>query len=75
LECRSEALDERHGELSRQAATAQEQGEVLQALELWHQALEADATAEQLERRLRYLAPQQGGGDSGAARVEQTASG
>ncbi len=65
------ALDERHGELSRQASTAQEQGEVLRALELWHQALEADATAEQLDRRLRYLAPRQGGGGSGAARVEQ----
>jgi len=63
------ALDERHGELSRQAATAQQQGEVLQALELWHQALEADATAEQLERRLRYLAPQRAGGESGAPPV------
>ncbi|MBP8116153.1 MAG: DUF4384 domain-containing protein [Nitrospira sp.] len=66
------ALDEQRGELSRQAATAQEQGEMLRALELWHQALEADATAEQLDRRLRYLAPQQVGGESGAARVEQT---
>lgn len=66
------ALDERHGELSLQAVTAQEQGEVLRALELWHQALDADATAEQLDRRLRYLAPQQREGESRAVRVEQT---
>ncbi|CAE6723887.1 MAG: hypothetical protein H8K06_00640 [Nitrospira sp.] len=42
---------------------------MLRALELWHQALEADATAEQLDRRLRYLAQQQAGDESGAPPV------
>jgi hypothetical protein len=66
------ALGEQHGELTRQAATLQEQGEVLHALKLWHQALEVDAIAEQLDRRIHYLAPHNAGGEAGAARLAQT---
>jgi hypothetical protein len=58
--------------LTRQAATLQEQGEVLHALKLWHQALEVDAIAEQLDRRIHYLAPHNAGGEAGAARLAQT---
>jgi hypothetical protein len=50
----------------------QEQGEVLHALKLWHQALEVDAIAEQLDRRIHYLAPHNAGGEAGAARLAQT---
>lgn len=66
------ALGEQHGELTRQAATLQEQGEVLHALRLWHQALEVDAIAEQLDRRIHSLAPHNAGGEAGAARLAQT---
>lgn len=65
------ALGEQHGELTRQAATLQEQGEVLHALKLWHQALEVDAIAEQLDRRIRYLVPDSSRSEAGT-RLEQT---
>lgn len=66
------ALAERHAELSRHAVSWQEQGDVLRALEAWSQVLEVDATAEQLERRRRYLAQQTADGASTATRLEQT---
>lgn len=66
------ALGEQHGALTRQAATLQEQGEVLHALTLWHQALEVDAIAVQLDRRIHSLTPHNAGGEAGATRLAQT---
>lgn len=66
------ALAERQVELSRHAISWQEQGDVLRALEAWSQVLDVDATADQLERRRRYLAPQTTNGESTATRLEQT---
>ncbi|HRB80884.1 MAG TPA: DUF4384 domain-containing protein [Nitrospira sp.] len=66
-----ENLQARLGELSRHATSLQEQGEALRALGVWYQLLDLDATARQLDRRLRYLAAQQAKGESRAVLVEQ----